>query len=240
VKRRKSSPTPSLQAVGYVRVSTEDQAREGVSLEAQRAKIHAWCEANGYALLAVHEDAGLSGKSTDNRPGLQQALEQACRERAALVAYSISRLSRSTRDLLALAERLEHAEADLVSLTERIDTTSAAGRMVFRMLSVLGEFERELVGERTSMAMRFKSSKGEHVGRPPRGTRIEGKRLVVSDEGELAVYRRAVALRRSGLTYAEVAAALSAEGFTPLRGRRFWPSAIHRLVPNPHLAQVVA
>lgn len=240
MKRRKDMPTPRLQAVGYVRVSTEDQVREGVSLEAQRAKIGAWCEANGYALLAVHEDAGLSGKDADNRPGLQRAMDQACGERAALVAYSISRLSRSTRDMLSIAERLEDSSADLVSLSERIDTTSAAGRMVFRMLSVLGEFERELVGERTSLAMRYKSSKGEHVGRPPRGTRILDKRLVIADERELEVYRRAVALRASGLTYSQVATALAAEGFSPMRGRRFWPSAVHRMVTNPRLAQVVA
>ena len=125
-RRSKSTEAPSLKAVGYVRVSTEDQAREGVSLEAQRAKIEAWCAANGYELVAMHEDAGLSGSRADNRPGLQLALEQACHEKTALVAYSISRISRSTRDLLGIAERLEQAGADLVSLSERCWASSSA------------------------------------------------------------------------------------------------------------------
>jgi len=230
------SKTRSQIAVGYVRVSTEDQAREGVSLAAQRAKIAAWCTANAYTLIAVHEDAGLSGKRADNRPGLTQALEQACQERAALVSYSISRLSRSTRDLLAIAERLEHAEADLVSLTERIDTTSAAGRMVFGVLSVLSQFERELVGERTRSAMSYKRNKGEAVSRAPRGLRIQDGRLTADAESPgLALYRRARVLRAEGLTLAAIAARLESEGFRPERGERLRASTVHYLLRNPRL-----
>ena len=67
-----------MKAIGYIRVSTAGQADEGVSLEAQRTKIKAWCEANGYRLAVVHTDAGISGKRADNRPGLQKALKAAC------------------------------------------------------------------------------------------------------------------------------------------------------------------
>lgn len=233
----RSNEQQSRRAVGYVRVSTEDQAREGVSLEAQQAKIRAWCEANDYELVAIHEDAGLSAKRADNRPGLQAALEQTCQERAALVAYSISRLSRSTRDMLAIAERLQQSDADLVSLTERIDTTSAAGRMIFGVLSVLAQFERELIGERTRDAMAHKARKGEAVGRAPRGMRIENGRLSPDPSSDgLALAQRARELRAEGLTLQAIADQLDAEGFRPERGSRLRASTIHYVLRNHHLS----
>ena len=121
-------------------MSTGGQATEGVSLEAQMAKAQAWAAANGYEVGGIYSDAGISGKRTANRPGLQDALREVCAERGnVLIVYSLSRLARSTKDAIAIAERIEKAGADLVSLTERIDTTSAAGKMVFRMLAVLAE-----------------------------------------------------------------------------------------------------
>ncbi len=139
--------------VAYARVSTAGQANEGISLETQHARIVNWAAANGYQLLVAHTDAGLSGGKADNRPGLQAALADACKHKAALVVYSLSRLARSTKDAIAISERLHKAGADLVSLTERIDTTNAAGKMVFRMMAVLAEFERDLISERTSAAL---------------------------------------------------------------------------------------
>jgi len=127
-------------AIGYIRVSTEGQAQDGVSLDAQRAKIEAWCELNDYTLDAVHVDAGISGKSADNRPGLQAALAD-CRKGSALVVYSLSRLARSTKDTISISDRFAKTGADLGSLSEKIDTTAAAGKMVFRMLAVLAGFD---------------------------------------------------------------------------------------------------
>ena len=86
-----------MKAFGYARVSTEGQAVDGVSLDAQRAKIEAWCTAHGYDLVTTFEDAGISGGRADNRPGLQDAMDAACGEGAALVTYSLSRLARSTQ-----------------------------------------------------------------------------------------------------------------------------------------------
>lgn len=87
-------------AIGYVRVSTVDQATNGVSVNAQRERIRAWCVANEYELVGVYTDAGVSGKRADNRPGLQSALDKACKSGAALVVYSLSRLARSTKDAI--------------------------------------------------------------------------------------------------------------------------------------------
>jgi len=105
------------KAVAYLRVSTESQVREGISLEAQRAKIEAWATVHDHELICIEEDAGISGKDIRNREGLQRAIEVACDEQAILIVYSLSRLSRSTRDTLGLVERLDSAGADLVSLS---------------------------------------------------------------------------------------------------------------------------
>jgi DNA invertase Pin-like site-specific DNA recombinase len=235
--------TANKAALGYVRVSTEEQAREGMSLEAQRARITTWCELNGYTLLGMHEDAGLSGRRADTRPGLQAALEAVTRERAVLVVYSLSRVSRSTRDMLGIAEQLEAAGADLVSLTERIDTTGAAGRMVFRLLAVLNEFERDVIAERVSATLQHKKANGKAVSRAPRGMRLErdadGRNAVaVPDPASdgLRLVARARALRAKGLSLAAVAEQLEREGFRPERGRRFYGSTVRYILNNTLLA----
>ena len=87
-----------MKATAYIRVSTAQQAEEGVSLEAQQARIAAYCMANGLELVNTFTDAGLSGKRADNRPGLQAALEAVCNDGGILVVYSLSRLARSVGD----------------------------------------------------------------------------------------------------------------------------------------------
>lgn len=193
-------------AIGYVRVSTEGQAVEGVSLAAQQAKIEAWCLANDVQLGGVFIDAGISGKRQDNRPELQNALSAVCKARGVLIVYSLSRLARSTKDTIAISERLDKAGADLVSLSEKLDTTSAAGKMVFRLMAVLAEFERDQISERTSSAMAHKKSKGERVGTIPFGSHLlaDGKTLV-NDEKEQATIELLGLLRESGLSYGAIA-----------------------------------
>ena len=217
------------RAIGYIRVSTQGQAEEGVSLSAQRAKIAAWCEANDYELLATFEDAGLSGGSMTGRDGLQAAMKAATKGMA-LVSYSISRLARSTRDMLDIADRLERQGADLVSLTEKIDTTSAAGRMVFRLLAVLSEFERDLVGERTKAALAHKKAKGEKYGPVPFGfVEVEGRLVEVRREAKAVA--EIVRMREQGRAYRQIAAQLNADGIEGKKGGQ-WHASTVRYVLN--------
>lgn len=217
-------------AVGYIRVSTSEQAQDGVSLDAQRARIAAWCQANGVELVALHADAGLSGSRADNRPGLQAALTDASKRKAALVVYSLSRLARSTRDAINMSERLAKAGADLVSLSEKIDTTSAAGKMVFRMLAVLAEFERDVIAERTSAAMQHKRAKGERVSREAAyGYRLTVDGRVVANADEQQAVSLVRELRGAGLTLRAVAARLDAAGIKPRTGRRWHPQTVARI-----------
>jgi site-specific DNA recombinase len=219
-----------LHAIAYIRVSTEDQATEGVSIDAQRAKLEAWCFANDYQLLEVFVDAGISGGRADNRPGLQSAIELACKTGAALVVYSLSRLARSTRDTLFIGEQLDKAGADLVSLSEKIDTTSAAGKMIFRMLAVLAEFEKDQVSERTTMALAHKKSKGERVGTIPYGFDVSGDGVaLVRNESEQAVIAQILELRQAGESYRAIAIELQARGLLTKTGKTKWD---HKTVKN--------
>ncbi len=212
-------------AIGYIRVSTAMQADRETSLSAQEAAIHSWAESKS-SEVEIHSDRGLSGAKSD-RPGLQAALDAACTQSCPLVVYSLSRLARSTKDALNIAERLDKAGADLVSLSESIDTTSAAGKMVFRMLAVLAEFERDLISERTRAALAHKKARGERVSRhPPYGWRLGDGRHLEPVPEEQAAIRLMGKLRSEGLSLRAIAAKLEAEGFHPQRAAHWHPATI--------------
>ena len=212
-----------MKAIIYTRVSTAMQAAEGISLDAQEAKAQSWASANGYEVGGVFSDAGISGKRATNRPGLHAALDAVCGSRGnVLVVYSLSRLARSTKDAISIADRIERAGCDLVSLTERIDTTSAAGKMVFRMLAVLAEFERDLVSERTKAALSHKAAKGERVGQIPYGKTLAANGVaLVENEAEQATLRDFAEMRAEGMSWQAIADAMNARGVTTKTGRRW-------------------
>lgn len=229
--------TPIKSAIAYLRVSTAGQALEGVSLDAQRAKVAAWCEVNGLTLVATYSDAGLSGKRADNRPELQKALEHVAKCKGALIVYSLSRLARSTKDTIAIGERLDKVGADLVSLSEKIDTTSAAGRMVFRMLAVLSEFERDCIAERTSLALQHKISKGERAGEIPFGHHLgaDGVALMV-DAGEQRIIGKVSSLHAKGLSFSAIARQLNGEGIHTRCGGQWYPMQVSNIVKRVAIA----
>jgi DNA invertase Pin-like site-specific DNA recombinase len=231
--RRKPSTTPSTpQAIAYVRVSTPGQRDAGVSLEAQRSKLASWCDVMGYELVATYADEGLSGHSMDKRPGLRQAIDDACMRGCVLVVYSLSRLARNTRETLELGETFAKAGADIVSLSENIDTTSAAGKMVFRMLAVLAEFERDQVSERTSMAMAHKRSQGQRISRHiPYGQQLSVDGIHLKDHrAEQEVIAVARELHATGVSSRKIAAELAARGLTSRAGTPFGSTAILGMV----------
>lgn len=151
-----------MNVIGYCRVSTAEQAASGLGLEAQRAAISRWAAERGLE-VTIYEDAGITGTSMEKRPALAAALD-AAQDGAVLVAYSLSRFARSTRDMLIIAERLKGQGAGLVSLTESIDTTTATGRLVFTLLSALSQFERDLTSERTTAALAALKARGVKLG----------------------------------------------------------------------------
>jgi len=226
------------QAIGYIRVSTEQQANEGVSLEAQKAKIAAWCVTNGYELVNVFVDAGISGKSMDKRPGLQDAMKS-LKKGMALVSYSLSRLARSTKDALSIGETVAKRKADMVSLSEQIDTTTAAGKMMFQMLAVLAEFERNLVAERTTNALQHKKATNQkYTNITPYGFEaIEGRLVQVQQEAEIVAEIQAS--RTGGNTLQFIADSLNTRGIPTKTGKQWAPATIHLLLKRSSLVNPV-
>ena len=218
--------------VGYLRVSTGAQVEDGVSLAAQRAKIRQWAELNEYEILGIYEDAGLSGSKMTQRPGLRDAIESACKEKAALVIYSLSRLARSTRDTLSISERLSKAGAELVSISEKIDTTSASGKMVFRLLAVLAEFERDQVSERTRLALRHMRTEGKRISRyAPYGFDLSPDRQeLLPNKKEGKVISKIAKYGERGQSAGWIAKRLTANGIPTKQGRSVWSAKVVRTI----------
>jgi len=211
-----------MKAVLYIRVSTEGQAIEGVSLAAQRSKLEAWASLHDAEIVGTFEDAGISG-TRDDRPGLLAAIDAATKAKAALVVYSLSRLSRSTAHTIQLADRLAKADAHLVSLSEQIDTTSAAGRMVFRLLATLAEFERDLIAERTTNALAHKKAKGERTGTVPFGYDLAADGVaLIPNAAQLEAVAIIQSLRDSGMTLRAIADELTARCIPTAKGNSKW------------------
>jgi site-specific DNA recombinase len=226
---RQKRKEPKMKAIGYTRVSTEGQVVDGVSMSAQAAKIRAWAELSDAAEVAIFTDAGLSGGRADNRPGLQDALA-AVGSGDVLVVYSLSRLARSTKDTINIAEALAKRGADLVSLSEKIDTSSASGKMIFRLMAVLSEFERDQVSERTRAALDHKRANGEKCGgRVPYGfdATDDGHLVANSTEQEgLAIMRQ---LRSDGMSFRRICAEMERRGYQTKTGSQWLPATVKKL-----------
>lgn len=206
-----------MKAIGYVRVSSEEQAREGVSLAAQRAQVRDFCKGRRWELVGVFADEGLSGKGLD-RAGLAEARRALEEHRATvLVVTKLDRLSRSVRDIFALVEEeFTQNGASLVSIAENLDATTAMGKAFLGILAVLAQMERELVSERTRGALAHIKASGRYLGAIPYGKRLDRNGRLVTDPEAAKALRRARRLRAKGASWREVAERM---GWTVSRAR---------------------
>lgn len=220
-----------MQTIGYVRVSTDRQAEQGVSLEAQEAKIRAMATVQSAELLDVIVDGGESAKSL-NRPGLQRLLEliNAGKVEAVIVA-KLDRLTRSVKDLCGLLELFEKRKVALISVAESLDTGSAAGRLVITIMAAVSQWEREAIGERTRDALRHKRGKGERVGNIEYGFRLAADGVHIepdpSEQTALAAIRT---LRSGGHSLRAVAGALNKGGHRTRRGTAWRLESVVRAI----------
>jgi len=132
----------------YIRVSTEDQAREGFSLGEQKEKLLQLCKFKEYEVFKIYEDAGISAKDIKNRPAFQEMLADMKKGKINyIVAYKLDRVTRSVRDLEELIVVLEKHNTYLVCDRDDVNTSTANGRFFVRMLTVLSQLEIEIVSE---------------------------------------------------------------------------------------------
>lgn len=185
-----------MRAGLYTRVSTTQQV-DGISLQLQEERLRAYATAQGWEVVEVYEDAGLSGASSD-RPEYQRMMADAKARRIdVILVYKLDRLTRSVRDFHELADLLDSYGVGLVSVTQNIDTSSPTGRLLRNILVDFANFERELIAERSTDAKRRKAAGGQYLGwRPPYGYRKVGERSnarleIVPEEAEVVrrIYR---------------------------------------------------
>ena len=215
-------------AIGYVRVSTQEQVSEGVSLDSQRDKLRTYCRFHGIKLIDIKADEGISG-GTLERPGLKAALEMIRRGLAnTLIVMKLDRLSRSLRDVCTLVEDFFSDERyHLLSLCGMVNTHSAAGRMVLMNLANYAQFEREMISERTRDALRHMLAQGIRLGPAPYGYEFshevdaEGRRLLVPLLHEQEVLCKIKGMRAEGLKLHEIARRLN-EAKIPARRDGVW------------------
>jgi site-specific DNA recombinase len=226
-----------MRVVGYVRVSTEDQARDGVSLDAQREKVRLFAELHGLDLAGVVADPGGSAKTLD-RPGMKRVLAMLdAGDVAGLVVFKLDRLTRNLGDWSFLIERHfgEKAGRSLMSVSESIDTRTAAGRMVLNIMMTVAQWERETIVERTRGAMQFKRSRGERIsGRVPYGFRLhdDGRTLVPAPEEDQARLE-AASLQSAGWSLRRIAAEFDRRGIPTKTGRPWSHTGIQSLLKRP-------
>ena len=196
-----------MKAIGYIRVSTEDQAREGISLDNQDAKIKAYASLNNMDLVEIISDAGISGKTLD-RPGISRVLEMLNKRDAdAVIVYKLDRLSRKTLDNLTLIESFDKNGIAFHSIMEKIDTKSAQGRFFLTIISALAQMERDQIVERTKDALNHKRNNREWMGRIPYGYKVEDNHLV-EDPAAIRTIQKAKRLKNEGKTYRDISSAL--------------------------------
>jgi DNA invertase Pin-like site-specific DNA recombinase len=230
MKARKNATAPeNRKTIAYLRVSTSDQATEGVSLDAQEARIGAYAAAMGWPVSEVIRDAGESAKSLQ-RPGMAKILADV---RAGsierVVVLKLDRLTRSTRDLADLLELFAKADAALVSVSENLDTASACGRLVVNMLGVVAQWEREAIGERTMEALAHKRQRRTAYGATPFGFVRVGDALV-PEPREQAALDEAMRLDRDGASFREIAARLTEIGVMPHRSKTWHPASVRAVL----------
>jgi site-specific DNA recombinase len=221
-----------MRAIGYVRVSTEEQVREGISLENQRMKIKAYCELNDLELVEILEDAGKSGKDL-NREGVQFLLEKMKRRDIdALVVYKLDRLSRRVIDTLKLMELIEKNRVAFHSITEKVDTRTAMGKFFLNMMASLNQMERDLISERTKDALQLKIVKNERAGQVPYGWHVaEDGRMLREDETEQKAIVVIKDLRGKGYSFRAICTELEQKGFQSA-GKRWHPQTVKRVLEH--------
>ena len=205
----------------YSRVSTEEQAKEGLSVEAQIDKCKSFCQARDWEIFRIYKDAGFSAGSL-NRPALELLLRDAQEKKFDIIlVYKIDRFSRKLKDLIMVLEDLKKRNINFTSVTEQIDTTSAMGEAFFQIIGVFAQLERGMVKERVELAFDRKIQLGEVLYRAPFGYVYQNKKLVPDPENS-GKLKEIFEMWGEGINYKEISKKLNIH-----------ESTIYQIIKNP-------
>ena len=216
-------------AVVYRRVSTREQAESGLGLEAQLEAARAYAAAHGLAIAEVYTDAAVSGgASLDRCPALIAAIDS-LRKGDVLIVAKRDRLGRDVYRTATVERLVERRGASVASADGTGNGDDPAAALMRRMVDAFAEYERALIGARTSAALQAKKARGESTGTCPYGYRSEGG-MLRTNPAEVALIDAIVAARDRGLSMRAIAAELAGAGYTTRSGGPVHQVFIHRVL----------
>lgn len=234
--RRTITPLPPqpLRTALYLRVSTEDQARDGYGLDVQRQRCAAMATVKGWTLAGEYADEGVSGtKGADQRPALARLLADiAAGAVDAVIVLALDRLGRKTRLVLELVETFTAAGAVLVSCKESLDTSTPQGQFVLTMFAALAQLDRDLIVQRTTDGRNARGAvDGEKGGALPYGY-IRGIEGIAIDRDRAETVRHILRHKRGGKSYHRIAAELNAQGVPGPKGGKWYARTVKIVCDN--------
>jgi site-specific DNA recombinase len=227
------------RAIAYTRVSTDEQAKEGLSLNNQEERIKAYAISQGLALAEVYRDEGVSAKNT-RRPELERLLNDVREGKVGrILVYRLDRLTRSMKDLYNLLDQFRAKEVGFRSVTEDFATDTPVGKVVLGILGLLAEWERDVIGTRIKDALGYKRARKEWCGRPPYGFKIlsttdhqgniiKDKHLTI-DEAQAGTVRVIFKARAQRHSLTKIIAILQARG---INGRQWSTAGLWQILRN--------
>lgn len=219
----------------YIRVSTEDQAKEGYSLEVQREYLESFAKREGHEIFKIYHDDGISGYSTE-RPALKELLKDAKEKRFNLVlVHKIDRFSRNLKDLLVLVDEISSYGIGFKSATEPFDTTTSAGKLIFQQLGSFAEFERNRIAERVFPGMVKGIQKGNWQGAryTPFGYAYnKDKKLLEVDEREANIVKMIYTMYLTDKSVQDIAEYFDKRGYKTRTGKQFYTKFICDILKN--------
>lgn len=221
-----------MKVIGYIRVSTEEQASGGVSLAHQEAKIKAYAKLNDMELAQIIRDEGFSAKSIEGRPGAKRLLE-ITRSKAvnAVVVYKLDRLFRNAQEALETSLSISKNGIALHSVTEKLDTLSAMGRFFFTIMAACAEMERNLISERTRDALRYKKSRGEVYNHASFGSDIKDGALLLNQR-EQTIISIMSDMRDEGASLSTITKYLNHNAIPAKKGGKWHPQTVKSVLAN--------
>ena len=218
----------------YKRVSTDEQATGGYSLDSQERILREWATSNGHEVVRVYEDAGISGKTIERRPAVKAMLEDAkSGEFTIVLVWALSRLTRSVSDLYQIITELSNCGVGIRSHTEPFDCTTAMGRGMMGIIGVFAQIERELTGERVKAAMLERAKQGKRTCNEVLGYDRDGSDSLKINAPEADIVRFIYDQYEATQSLTRVSEMCAERLYRGKRGRVFKPWHIHVILSRP-------
>ena len=226
----------SIRAALYTRVSTEEQAKEGFSLDAQMRRLVMYCEMEGWTVAGQYREEGHSGRNTEKRPEYQRMMEDRDQWDVVLV-LKMDRIHRNTKEFIIMMEDLKKHGQEFVSTFDKFNTKTATGRFALDIIQRIAQLESEQIGERTYIGMREKAESGQGIMgfNPPFGYDIEEGKIIVNDD-EFDTAREIFSLYLSGMTLDDIAYNLNREERLTRKGNPWNKYNLRNILHNPFYA----